>query len=64
MGFGDNLDPTNNPAVLLADGAEAVWAAKGPSGKACADCHAGGVASADEGRRDAVSEVRARRTGG
>ena len=43
VGFGDNLDPTNNPAVLRAEGAEALWTAKGPSGKACADCHAGGV---------------------
>ena len=48
-GFGDNLDPTNNPAVLLADSAEALWAAKGPSGKACADCHEGGVARAMKG---------------
>ncbi|HEU4370685.1 MAG TPA: sulfur oxidation c-type cytochrome SoxA, partial [Methylomirabilota bacterium] len=43
VGFGDNLDPTNNPAVLRAESAEALWTAKGPSGKACADCHAGGV---------------------
>jgi sulfur-oxidizing protein SoxA len=42
VGFGDNLDPTNNPAVLLADGAMALWQKKGPAGKACADCHAGG----------------------
>jgi len=42
VGFGDNLDPTNNPAVLLAEGAMAVWSKKGPAGKACADCHAGG----------------------
>jgi L-cysteine S-thiosulfotransferase len=42
VGFGDNLDPTNNPAVLLADDAEQIWYAKGPAGKACADCHAGG----------------------
>jgi sulfur-oxidizing protein SoxA len=43
VGFGDNLDPTNNPAVLRAEGAEALWSAPGPAGKACADCHAGGV---------------------
>jgi sulfur-oxidizing protein SoxA len=42
VGFGDNLDPTNNPGVLAAEGAEALWAARGPAGKACADCHAGG----------------------
>ena len=41
VGFGDNLDPTNNPAVLLAEAAEAQWGTRGPAGKACADCHAG-----------------------
>ena len=41
VGFGDNLDPTNNPAVLRAESAEALWQARGPAGKACADCHAG-----------------------
>jgi len=49
VGFGDNLDPTNNPAVLMAEAAEAVWAAKGPTGKACADCHEGGPANAMKG---------------
>jgi sulfur-oxidizing protein SoxA len=49
VGFGDNLDPTNNPAVLRAEGAEALWAAKGPAGKACADCHSGGPAKAMKG---------------
>jgi sulfur-oxidizing protein SoxA len=49
VGFGDNLDPTNNPAVLRAEGAEALWAQKGPSGKACADCHAGGAGKAMKG---------------
>jgi len=49
VGFGDNLDPTNNPAVLRAEGAEALWTAKGPSGKACADCHAGGVETSMRG---------------
>jgi len=42
VGFGDNLDPTNNPAVLLAEDAEAIWAAKGPMGKSCVECHEGG----------------------
>src|SRR4029077_9400785 len=42
-GFGDNLDPTNNPAVVRAESAEAAWGRKGPAGKACADCHAGGT---------------------
>jgi len=49
VGFGDNLDPTNNPAVVLAEDAEALWTARGPSGKACADCHEGGVARALRG---------------
>jgi sulfur-oxidizing protein SoxA len=49
VGFGDNLDPTNNPAVLLAEGAGAQWSAKGPAGKACADCHAGGSGAAMKG---------------
>jgi L-cysteine S-thiosulfotransferase len=40
-GFGDNLDPTNNPAVVEAEEARALWNARGPTGKACADCHAG-----------------------
>ncbi len=40
VGFGDNLDPTNNPAVLLVEEAAAQWRARGPRGKACADCHA------------------------
>jgi sulfur-oxidizing protein SoxA len=48
-GFGDNLDPTNNPAVVLAEDAEALWVARGPSGKACADCHEGGAARAMRG---------------
>ncbi len=42
VGFGDNLDPTNNPAVVLAEGAGSLWNKRGPMGKACADCHAGG----------------------
>ena len=46
VGFGDNLDPTNNPAVLRAEAAEALWIERGPSGKSCADCHAGGPAVA------------------
>jgi len=48
-GFGDNLDPTNNPAVILAENAEAFWTSRGPSAKACADCHEGGVARAMRG---------------
>jgi sulfur-oxidizing protein SoxA len=49
VGFGDNLDPTNNPAVVRAEDAEALWSAKGPAGKACADCHAGGAATSMRG---------------
>jgi L-cysteine S-thiosulfotransferase len=49
VGFGDNLDPTNNPAVILAEDAEDFWTSRGPSGKTCADCHMGGVAQAMRG---------------
>jgi L-cysteine S-thiosulfotransferase len=49
VGFGDNLDPTNNPAMVLAEDAEAAWTARGPSGKACADCHEGGAGRAMRG---------------
>jgi sulfur-oxidizing protein SoxA len=48
-GFGDNLDPTNNPAVMRAEGADALWVRKGPAGRACADCHAGGLLAAMKG---------------
>jgi sulfur-oxidizing protein SoxA len=48
-GFGDNLDPTNNPAVILADNAEAFWTSRGPSGKTCADCHGADVARSMRG---------------
>ena len=61
VGFGDNLDPTNNPAVLLRRGRRgAVAGAKGPTGKACADCHARQRRAVDARRGDAISEVRAR----
>lgn len=49
VGFGDNLDPTNNPAVLLAEDGQALWSARGPAGRACADCHRGGPAGAMKG---------------
>jgi sulfur-oxidizing protein SoxA len=48
-GFGDNLDPTNNPAVVLAEDAETFWQQRGPAGKSCADCHDGGVDRAMKG---------------
>ena len=49
VGFGDNLDPTNNPAILRAEGADELWSRKGPAGQACADCHAGGALPAMRG---------------
>ena len=49
VGFGDNLDLTNNPALLMAEAAEAGWTAKGTTDKACADCHEGGSAKAMKG---------------
>ena len=47
--WGDNLDPANNPAILLAESGLAVWSTKGPAGKACADCHDGGLEKAMKG---------------
>lgn len=47
--YGDHLDPTNNPAVLLAESALPLWTKRGPAGKACADCHAGGLERAMKG---------------
>jgi sulfur-oxidizing protein SoxA len=41
--YGDNLDPTNNPAVLAAEDGLALWTKTGPAGKACADCHKDGA---------------------
>ncbi|HEV8438248.1 MAG TPA: sulfur oxidation c-type cytochrome SoxA [Methylomirabilota bacterium] len=49
VGFGDNLDPTNNPAVLRAEAADELWSKQGPKGKACADCHAAGLLQAMKG---------------
>jgi sulfur-oxidizing protein SoxA len=49
VGFGDNLDPTNNPAVVRAESAETAWSRQGPAGKSCADCHAGGAAKSMRG---------------
>jgi len=48
-GFGDNLDPTNNPAVVRAEDAAGVWKASGPKGKSCADCHVGAPQQAMRG---------------
>lgn len=47
--YGDNLDPTTNPAVAAGEDAEALWKAAGPSGKSCASCHEGGAARAMRG---------------
>jgi sulfur-oxidizing protein SoxA len=47
--YGDNLDPATNPAVVFADDAMTVWSTKGPAGKGCTDCHAGGVETAMRG---------------
>ena len=40
--LGDNLDPTNNLAVLAAENAQALWSKRGSAGKACAACHRDG----------------------
>jgi sulfur-oxidizing protein SoxA len=39
--FGDNLDPLNNPAIDLAEGAIKTWNERGAAGKSCSDCHGG-----------------------
>jgi sulfur-oxidizing protein SoxA len=49
VGFGANLDPTNTPAGVRAEDAGAVWTVPGPTGRACASCHAGGPAQAMTG---------------
>jgi sulfur-oxidizing protein SoxA len=36
----DNLDAMVNPGMWAVDKAKALWSAKGPSGRACVDCHA------------------------
>jgi len=61
VGFGDNLDPTNNPALLRTDGAEDRWAKKGSTGRACADCHPGGPAAGAARRQDVRAVPGARR---
>ena len=48
-GFGDNLDPTNNPGVVAGEESETLWTVRGTAGKACADCHAGGIDKAMKG---------------
>jgi sulfur-oxidizing protein SoxA len=47
--FGDNLDPTNNPAVLVAENGLVLWNQPGPAGKACADCHKDGAEKSMQG---------------
>jgi sulfur-oxidizing protein SoxA len=49
VGFGDNLDPTNNPGVLAGEESERLWTERGTTGKACAECHAGGIDVAMKG---------------
>ena len=60
VGFGDNLDPTNNPAVVRAEDATALWDRRGPAGKACGDCHAGGASRAMKGVATRYPKVIAR----
>lgn len=47
--YGDNLDPANNPALVDAESALAAWSTRGPTGKACANCHEGGPQKAMKG---------------
>jgi sulfur-oxidizing protein SoxA len=48
-GFGDNLDPTNNPAMITAEGALGAWAKAGSKGKSCASCHEASPAKSMKG---------------
>jgi L-cysteine S-thiosulfotransferase len=45
VGFGDNLDPTNNPAVFLMEDIEVRWDEPAANGNSCGTCHEGGVQS-------------------
>lgn len=47
--FGDNLDPTINPAALYAETASDLWHAAGPKQKSCQTCHSGSIANAMNG---------------
>src|SRR5258708_39342350 len=49
VGFGDNLAPTNNPAALMAEGAETRWDAKGQAGQPLADRNSGWAEAAVSG---------------
>src|SRR6267143_198927 len=49
LSYGDNLDPTNNPAVLAAEDGLALWTKTGPAGKACTDCHKDGAEKSMQG---------------
>lgn len=48
--FGDNLDPTRNPAALLAELGETLWNKVGPRKKSCADCHGSDIDKAMRGK--------------
>lgn len=48
-GFGDNLDPTNNPAVIAGEEAIGAWKKAGPKGKSCASCHEASPAKSMKG---------------
>jgi L-cysteine S-thiosulfotransferase len=48
--YGDQLDPTANPALLLTDAnAVQAWSKPGPKGQSCASCH-GKIEAADDQR--------------
>jgi sulfur-oxidizing protein SoxA len=48
--FGDNLDPTRNPAALLAERAEALWTRRGAKQASCATCHGADLEQAMAGK--------------
>src|SRR5262249_13134561 len=49
VGFGDTRERTNTPGVPGAGSPGESWGARGPAGKACADCHAGGALQSMKG---------------
>lgn len=47
--FGASDDPGSNPAMVLAEKAEADWGASSPSGRSCRSCHGGDIDRAMSG---------------
>lgn len=54
--FGDNLDPTRNPAALLAERGETLWNKVGPKQQSCVSCHGANVEQAMKGKATAYPQ--------